>query len=67
VSAMLSHKFAELQTVLCEQIGTLRAVMDSKLLTDRKMNPSGNSPPPLNVDDDDVSGGNGYGFVSSSF
>jgi len=57
--------FAELQTAFGKQIGTLRAAVDSKLLADRKINPSDNAPPTLN--DDDASGGDGYGFVTSSF
>ena len=59
MSGMLSQKFAELQTVFGEQIGTFRAVMDSKLLTDRKMDLSDNALPTLN----DASGKDGYGFV----
>jgi len=58
----LSQKFAELQTAFGKQIGTLRAAMDSKLLADRKMDPSDNALPTLN--DVDASGGDGYGFVA---
>jgi len=62
---MLSQQFAEMQAAFGEQIGTRRAAMDSKLLTERKMDPSDNATPTLN--DDDACSGDGYGFVPSSF
>ena len=62
---MHSQQMAEMQATFGEKIDTLCADMDSKLLTDRKMDSSDDALPTLN--DDDVSGGDGYGFVPSSF
>jgi len=58
---MHSQQMSEMQAAFGEKIDTLRASMDSKLLTKRKMDSSDDALPTLN--DYDACGGNGYGFV----